>query len=289
MSYVRFGSFTLDARTHLLHHGGKAIELGPKVIETLVVLVENAGALVTKAELMERLWPNQFVQEANLTQNVYRLRKALARGGLSDAIETIPWRGYRFVANVETCTGPPDGRPKMIPNLETPVTAQVRWLAGVAALLFLLGPFQPSSAGAYASLSPESRRLYALGRFHWNLRFDRPQIGTSLRYFHSVTKRDPANPLGYAGLADAYLTVVDGYCPVTRAHCRGAIRLAVANAKRAVDVGPYSAEAHTSLAMTLFTFLRNYAESDAQFKYAIALNDGYALAHYWYGNTLLAR
>jgi len=289
MSYVRFGSFTLDTRKRLLQNGCEAIELGPKVIETLIVLVENAGALVTKAELMERLWPNQFVQEANLTQNVYRLRKALARGGLSDAIETMPWRGYRFVASIETCTGPPNGHPKTMPLVEMTLTAQVRWIAGVAALLFLLSPFPPPSASAYSALSRESQRLYALGRYHWNLRFDRSQIKTSLRYFRSVIKRDPANPLGYAGLADAYLTVVDSYCSVTRANCRGAVQLAVANARRAVEVGPYSAEAHTSYAMTLFTLLRNYAESDAQFRSAIALNDGYALAHYWYGNTLLAR
>lgn len=282
MSHVRFGSFTLDTRKRLLFRDGKSIALGPRVVDTLIALIENAGALVTKSDLMERVWPNQYVQEASLTQNVYRLRKVLARGGLSGAIETMPWRGYRFTASIATLHM--EARPTSATS-----PGRARWFAGFAALLLTIAPLSRPSTGAFAALSPESRRLYALGRYHWNQRFDRAQIAKSLEYFHTVVKRDPGNPLGYAGLTDAYLAVVDSYCPLLPTNCRGAAKLAFANARRAVELGPRSAEARTSYAMTLYMLSRDYAASDAQFKFAIALNDEYALAHYWYGISLAAR
>jgi DNA-binding winged helix-turn-helix (wHTH) protein/tetratricopeptide (TPR) repeat protein len=282
MSNMRFGQFTLDTRKRLLLNRGEPVSLGPKVIETLVVLVENAGVLVTKSDLMERLWPNEFVQESNLTQNIYRLRKVLERGGLGDAIETMPWRGYRFTASIATVRVETRAASATSPG-------RARWFAGFAALLLLMAPLSQPSTGAFAALSPESRRLYALGRYHWNQRFDRAQIAKSLEYFNAVAKRDPRNPLGYAGMTDAYLAFVDSYCALLLTNCRGAAKLALANARRAVELGPRSAEARTSYAMTLYMLSRDYAASDAQFKSAIALNDEYALAHYWYGISLAAR
>src|SRR5947209_7931790 len=92
-SMLRFGPFTLDVRARLLSRGGTPVALGPNVIETLAALAERPGELVTKDELMERLCPNQFVAEGNLTQNVYRLRRVLAAGGLDEAIETLACRG----------------------------------------------------------------------------------------------------------------------------------------------------------------------------------------------------
>src|ERR1700694_4094312 len=103
-SLFRFGSFDLDVGKRLLWKSGNLVALGPKVIDTLAVLVEKAGELVTKDELMDRLWPERVVEEANLTQNVYRLRRALSAGGLGGAIETMACRGYRFSAPVERVT-----------------------------------------------------------------------------------------------------------------------------------------------------------------------------------------
>src|SRR2546428_330511 len=92
-----FGSFRLDAGEHLLLRNGEAIPLSPKVFETLVVLVANSRHIVEKSELMERLWPDTFVDEGNLTRNISLLRKALGE----DYIETVPKLGYRFTADVK--------------------------------------------------------------------------------------------------------------------------------------------------------------------------------------------
>jgi Tol biopolymer transport system component/DNA-binding winged helix-turn-helix (wHTH) protein len=96
-----FGPFCLDATERLLMRGGKVVSLPPKVFETLLVLVEHRGHILEKDELMKTLWPDTFVEESSLAQNVFLLRKALGEGQAEERyIETIPRRGYRFVAGV---------------------------------------------------------------------------------------------------------------------------------------------------------------------------------------------
>ncbi len=97
-----FGSFRLDTGERLLMREGRTVPLPPKVFDTLLALVENSGRIVGKEELMELLWPDTFVEESNLTQNISQLRRALGDGnGDGQYIETIPKRGYRFAKNVE--------------------------------------------------------------------------------------------------------------------------------------------------------------------------------------------
>lgn len=106
--FYAFGPFRLDSRKRVLLRDGQVVSLAPKAVETLVVLVENAGNLVEKGELMQRVWPDAFVEEVNLAKNIFFLRKLLgaAEGG-QEYIETVPKRGYRFVAQVtEVADGP---------------------------------------------------------------------------------------------------------------------------------------------------------------------------------------
>ncbi len=98
-----FGHFTLDMEESRLLRDGQPVPLKPKVLETLLVLVENTGRVMDKEGLMKRIWPDSFVEEANLTVNISQLRKALGddeNGG--HFIETVPKRGYRFAAQVTT-------------------------------------------------------------------------------------------------------------------------------------------------------------------------------------------
>ena len=97
-----FGPFQIDTQNRLLFRDGQPVPLKPKVIDTLLLLVENSGRVLEKDELIEKLWPETFVDEANLTQNIYVLRKALTTGADSTSyIETIPRRGYRFTGDVK--------------------------------------------------------------------------------------------------------------------------------------------------------------------------------------------
>ena len=96
-----FGPFILNGAERTLRHAGRTVHLTPKVLDTLLILVERRGQLVRKDELMEALWPDSYVEERNLTQNIFLLRKALG-GGESGRqyIYTVPKVGYRFTAEV---------------------------------------------------------------------------------------------------------------------------------------------------------------------------------------------
>ena len=94
-----FGEWRLDPSEHLLLRNGSVVPLGPKLFDTLLVLVENAGRLVTKEEFMRRVWADSFVEDLALTQNISQLRKVLGNGE-EPVIETVPKRGYRLVIPV---------------------------------------------------------------------------------------------------------------------------------------------------------------------------------------------
>ena len=100
--FYTFGpEFRLDPRECLLILDGKPVPLAPKAFEALLILVENAGHLVDKDDLMRRLWPGTFVEEANLAKQVSLLIKIFSEATNGrEYIETIPKRGYRFVAEV---------------------------------------------------------------------------------------------------------------------------------------------------------------------------------------------
>jgi DNA-binding winged helix-turn-helix (wHTH) protein/TolB-like protein/Tfp pilus assembly protein PilF len=96
-----FGSFRLDPDERLLLREGKPISITPKVFDLLLVLVKHQGRLLEKDELMRAVWPDTIVEEANLSANISILRKALGDGiNGQSLIETVPKRGYRFVAPV---------------------------------------------------------------------------------------------------------------------------------------------------------------------------------------------
>src|SRR6516225_5596671 len=96
-----FGPFVLDTAQHALLRNGEPVPLTPKTYDTLLVLVQNSGRMLSKEELMNTLWPDRFVEESNLTQQISVIRKALAESpGEHRYIVTVPGRGYRFAAAV---------------------------------------------------------------------------------------------------------------------------------------------------------------------------------------------
>ncbi len=92
-----FGSFRLDVGERDLTDGGRPVTLPPKVFDTLVMLAENAGRVLSKERMMSEIWEDSFVEENNLAQNISQLRRVLG----SDTIETVPKYGYRFTATVQ--------------------------------------------------------------------------------------------------------------------------------------------------------------------------------------------
>lgn len=100
-SIYQFGPFAVDAARRVLLRDGEAVPLAPKAFDTLLVLVEHSGQVLEKDRMLDLLWPDSIVEEANLTYNISLLRKALGESPNERRyIITIPGRGYRFAADV---------------------------------------------------------------------------------------------------------------------------------------------------------------------------------------------
>ena len=96
--HIRFGRFVLDPGRHALMEKGRAVPLTPKAFDLLRTLVENPDRLITKDELMERVWSDSFVEEGNLAYTIRLLRKALGDDASSPTyIESVPRRGYLII------------------------------------------------------------------------------------------------------------------------------------------------------------------------------------------------
>jgi DNA-binding winged helix-turn-helix (wHTH) protein/tetratricopeptide (TPR) repeat protein len=107
---IQFGPFRLDTGKRVLWRGRELVSVPPKALDLLVALVEQRGDVVSKQELLSRVWPDTFVEEANLSVNASILRKALGTQDDGRAyLENVPRRGYRFVAETRTQAevGPP--------------------------------------------------------------------------------------------------------------------------------------------------------------------------------------
>jgi DNA-binding winged helix-turn-helix (wHTH) protein len=129
--FYEFGRFRIDPRERLLWKEEEVVRLPPKVFAILLTLAENAPRIVEKNELLKAVWPNTFVEESNLSQNVFSLRKAL---GEPECIENIPKRRYRFIATVH--------RPEAVSTDRPAAGQKVRragLVAGAVALLTLAG------------------------------------------------------------------------------------------------------------------------------------------------------
>ena len=92
-----FGPYVLDSAQMLLSRDGSAVPLQPRALEMLLVLMRRRGEVISKQELMEAVWPDSFVEEGNLTQNIFLLRRELGKTPEGeDYIHTVPKRGYRM-------------------------------------------------------------------------------------------------------------------------------------------------------------------------------------------------
>ena len=101
-----FGPYRLNPAQRLLTRDGENIALTPKAADILTLLVMNAGSLVQKDELLKEVWADTFVEESNLSQNIFILRRALGDERVGPKyIQTVSRQGYRFIASVKACNG----------------------------------------------------------------------------------------------------------------------------------------------------------------------------------------
>ena len=166
-----FAGFRLDGSQKVLFRDGMPVPLTPKVYDTLELLVENSTRLIEKDELMQRLWPDRFVEESNLTSNIKTLRKALGDDAANPRfIETVPRRGYRFIAEVRRKVGEDRPTRSVIETIEIDdQPAKRRYvLISVAAILIVsavgIAFVQFGGNGLFKSRQPKLTRLTTSGK-----------------------------------------------------------------------------------------------------------------------------
>ena len=160
-----FGNFELDTLEHRLLHEGKPVQLTPKAFETLAILVDRRGHVLSKDELMQLVWPDSFVEESGLTRNISVLRKTLGRQkGGEEFIETIPKIGYRFTADVN-CRSPRSQDDSRRPGRPVSSVVPYRLLVGallVGIVILAVTVYRRPNAEIKSSPAPTTRTLAVL-------------------------------------------------------------------------------------------------------------------------------
>jgi DNA-binding winged helix-turn-helix (wHTH) protein/tetratricopeptide (TPR) repeat protein len=313
-----FGPFRLDPAEKILWRDGQPVPLTPKAFDTLLILVERGGRLVEKDELIRRLWPDSFVEENSLSQNIYLLRKALEKDGQGIRyIETVPRRGYRFIAQTlveragaeelagELKNGPesnksPAGSEQLaLPSITSSRRKRAFYLVAFFSLpAIALGSYVFSSRDAISEKAPRASKLkltggerrrhtespeayqdYARGLFFWGKRTE-DGLTRSVAYFKHAVEKDSRYALAWAGLADAYaVSAYLGYKALPERPEQDAYQQAQAAALKALELDDTLAEAHSALSVVKAYRDYDLRGAEAEARRAVALQPDSATAH----------
>lgn len=308
-----FGGFRLIPAERQLLRYNQPVALPPKAFQALILLVEQHGHAVTKAELMAQLWPDSFVEESNLNHYISLVRKALADGVEGQRyIETVPKLGYRFTGQVRESNGRTESllihrqtRTQVVikeEQSETQTTTRTiteakasRRVPALVVLAFLVlggsvaGYFrfvrganskrsemrsEVSAPRNKLSNNESARDAYWNGRYFYNKRTP-TDIRLAQQYFQKAIAADPGFALAYVGLADANL-IGDP------AKAEGPLR-------KALELDNSLGEAHASLGFLRMFYQWDWPGAQQEFEQAVALSPGYATAHQWYALFLASQ
>jgi DNA-binding winged helix-turn-helix (wHTH) protein/Tfp pilus assembly protein PilF len=308
---VEFGRHRLDPARGAVLHGSREVHLPAKTYQALLIFLERPGELISKDELFTRLWPDAVVEENNLSQQIAALRRALAAGDPDGVyVETVPRRGYRFVAPVSAARAVRDGsdvdppampaaapgavedpavsestRGRLAPPRAVRVAGWAAVLVAFALALFLAGGGWRVGAGGDVGAGPE-----AVSEPGMRARTSRPidpdaQDAYLEGRWHwnrrtSAEVRTAARHFELAisidpTFARAWAGLADAYNLV------GDHRRGEAAARRALELDPLDAEAHAALGNVRLFHSWDPVEAERALERSIELAPTYATAHHW--------
>jgi DNA-binding winged helix-turn-helix (wHTH) protein/Tfp pilus assembly protein PilF len=280
--FYRFGPFSVDAGKRLLLRSGEPVPLAPKVLDTLLALIENRDRVLSKDELLEQVWGDTIVEEGGLTRNISVLRKALGEKPEDHRyIVTVPARGYRFVAEVRT-----ERQPGVPLKAEPPSTQALRrpwwqpsarrWLVlgaavlGAAALTFALRlPLATELRGRSPSVNSAAFDSLLRARY-LSVRTTDADTQAAIGLLERAVELDPTFAVAYGDLAAAYVTRLTFVTPEETGELE---QKAFAAAEKALQLDPNVAEAYLARGDLLWTHAHHFAHERAahEFRRAIAL------------------
>ena len=321
-STYRFNSFLLDVSERQLFLGDKSVPLTPKAFDVLVYLVEHGGHLVLKDELMQAIWPDSFVDEVNVPRTIHTIRAVLGEDeNGSKFIETVPTKGYRFVANVELVSEPgavatgflqPVAKNQVstapgsdllhdetaTPPLDKPkhparIILFTVGFASAIALIFLLS-FNFQSASSVKSndvkaipqkqytTNDEAYRLYLLGSALAD-KLTPKDAAKAIDAFEQAVRLDPNYAPAYAGMANVHTAVAFMGAGGNPIEEYLKARTAV---EKALEIDDNLAEAHSYSGEIKTNFEWDFAAAEREHKRAIELNPNSAAARRMYSLLL---
>jgi DNA-binding winged helix-turn-helix (wHTH) protein/tetratricopeptide (TPR) repeat protein len=295
MRSVTFGPFQFDLDTHELHRSGIAVRLQPQPAKLLALLVERAGALVTRDEIRRSMWGDDTFVDFDQSVNfcVRRIRTALHDNADTPCyVETLPRRGYRFIAPVQHVEVEDDSKVAVSVAVAAPRSRSTRWhRVAIAAIVVLIAGVATGSAVLerarlrVSSTVSIAHQKVELGRFFLN-KFSATDVQRAIEHFEAATREDPGYARAYAGLAEAYnqlgTVFIAGKPPAN-------VRLlALRAAIRAIELDPTLAEAYAALGYTTLHEM-DWSRAEAALRRAIELNPRNMPAHQSYASYLVAQ
>jgi DNA-binding winged helix-turn-helix (wHTH) protein len=279
-----FGPYRMRTDDKVLYCRAVAVPLAPKVAQTLLALLERAGRVVSKEELFETVWGGAAVEDANLSQNVYTLRRQFETTTGDSLIETLPRRGYRFAGRV-TRSVPHDRESRRISLTTSAIFAAAIACAACGILLIV---FANSVGGrAPVTITPSglaAAQAYWTGWFYYREGTD-GGFRNALRSFKQAADLQPSDPRGVAGEAITYAALADS---------EGDSPSGVADVARADWLAHHVLERHQDSAEALAA--KGFVEFDLDGALAAATHDlqraerldpQNAPSFMWYGSVLL--
>lgn len=276
----RFGSFELSADERVIRRAGAAVPLAPKAIDVLLELVKHAGQIVDKHALLEAIWPDTYVDEANLTQTIYVLRSFLKENDCGITIENIPKRGYCLHVAAPAIVAPQSIAPRPRRN---PSFLRRALFGALALALTLTGAIIPAFHRS-ASLDARATATYLLAK-HYQLRGSLPNLQRSDRLYATIERDYPQSALGYAGRAQTTASLAfyaDSLAE--RSRLQG---LAAEFADAAMRRDARSATAYAALGGVQMSVRHDDAAASASFARALELDPNEESALAWQGTILL--
>jgi DNA-binding winged helix-turn-helix (wHTH) protein/Tfp pilus assembly protein PilF len=292
LAMVVFGPYRLDLESGELFRSGVAVRLQPQPTKLLVLLVERAGELVTREDIRRAMWGTDTFVDFDQSVNfcVRQVRSALNDHAARPCyVETVPRRGYRFVAPVQKVPAEAVGLAAALPGTTLRHGAWRR-PARVAAVIAAACGVLAAASYSYRRVSGDATRPTStssvqqnveLGRFFLN-KFDAGAAPKAIEHFQLALGEDPKHAPAYAGLADAYNQLASVFIAGKRPAHRA---LAIDAATRAIQLDPGSAEAYAALGYATMHEME-WARAGAALRRAIELNPRYVPARQTYATYL---
>jgi DNA-binding winged helix-turn-helix (wHTH) protein/Tfp pilus assembly protein PilF len=267
---LAFDRYRVDLDRRRLLRDGEPVVLSGKAFDLLVIFISSGGVMLTREQLYERLWPTTIVEDANLSQTVYLLRRALDPVGDGRAfIETTARVGYRFVKETRIVT--------------PPVARSGRWFGYAAATIcmVLVGAGLWPLRDHHDTIPTGVRSAEALGQYHLDLRSP-DHLAYALAYFKEAERDAPSDADGYAGAAAAYALLAEFQREgsVSQHHL---VSLAQASSRDALRTDAESSRALAVAGFIAYRFADSPAAADRDLERAVTIDANDAQAHHWLG------